>query len=287
MPSVASFNPATFVQGGLFNNVNVRIVKARTAYLNYGSGHNTGNPIPGVIIAFQDITSGEIYQDALYSAGQKLIPSQDGRFLGSNEDGAAVGTQTNLGAFIQSLAKVGVPIPLLQDGDASKLVGLEIHVSRVKASTLTGRTPEAGQKDSEIAIATKLLRLPGEGSAPQFTGAPAAAPAPAAPATPPWAPAPAAPPAPAPAPAPAAPAAPAATASVSADTVSKLGAFIREVMNGQPSMPAASASSSVFMKLMGDNAIPLQEKQAAMQFITNPSFLATIGLRTDGVNILV
>lgn len=187
-----SLNPATFVQGGLLDDVDVEFVEAMWTGYNYGKEGGEDFLVLGVKMRAADGKDSDQY----FSAGNKehFQPSEDGQWLIPVGDKAAMTNSTNAAVFIASLVACGFPSDRLDSmGINAALAGTKVHVNRetVERKGLIknrpGRQGEDGkERPQERMIVTKLIALPGQTAAPaskpngkatQTAAAPAAAPA--------------------------------------------------------------------------------------------------------------
>ena len=160
----ASFMPNTFVDGSLFTNVDVVIEAARATMFQYPGATTAA---AGLLVSCREIATGVLHENQFWSAGAKLIPDSTGRFFIADGN-AAIAKGSNLGFFLASLAKVGVPATFLT-GDVQLLVGLRLRVERKKSSELAasmGVNRGGDMKDGEVLVATALRGLPGESAGP-------------------------------------------------------------------------------------------------------------------------
>ena len=176
---------------------NLRIQTARFVDFNYGG-------MSPMVTALQLIlmTDAGTVITQHYSCGPKerVNHTQDGRRLT-----APPAKTSNFGVLMQGVATAGFPQTLLQAGDIACLDGLYAYWDGVTIPRQGLNRPDgSAQRDTIVAVPTKIHQLPGQAggaaapAAPSMPGAPAAPGMPAAPA--PGMPAPGAPAAPAGAP---------------------------------------------------------------------------------------
>jgi hypothetical protein len=136
----------------------VRVVAACYKIHQYQPNKETGaqmDPFPALALTYQLMVDGKKEGDpelVTYKAGKlgKFAPSTDGEdpvgqdvddegpFLVSLEDGAAPNKKGGLMLFTAELVKWGFKESVLEEGDASALVGLEGHVTTKKMPGIDG-----------------------------------------------------------------------------------------------------------------------------------------------------
>jgi hypothetical protein len=171
-----SMNPATFVQGGLIDDVDVEILDARFCYYDYGKG---GEQFLMLGVQMKD-ADGKTH-DQYYSAGDKEFfePSVEGvggdgmdrkgGWLIPKGNKSAMGVSTNAGLFLASLVKEGFPVDRMEQLSITEaLVGSVLHVLRQAQpkrkgliKTGAGATGDS-QRDPDILLCSKVISLPGQ-----------------------------------------------------------------------------------------------------------------------------
>lgn len=156
----ATFDPTSFVQGGLLDDADVRIADAGFQVWNYNGG---GKDTTALRVAFED-AEGKTHEQ-FYSVGdpERFSPSDDGSKILLTGTATSINAGSNFAQFVKSLIDAGVPVSFFQTDDIKKLVDLRIHVNRVNQKERAGinNTRDNGQART-ILLATKLISLPGQ-----------------------------------------------------------------------------------------------------------------------------
>jgi hypothetical protein len=144
-----SLNPATFVKGGLINDVDVRILSARFASYDY-QGRLTGADqlVCALKLEYAPLDNLEDVHTDYLSFGKiaDFQPTEDGKGVES-VSGKMPNQDTVFHLFMQSMQEAGFSMAELDKGDISVLDGLEVHIVRRPAperwkALATGRRSE-------------------------------------------------------------------------------------------------------------------------------------------------
>lgn len=164
-----SLRPSTFSAGGLIDDIDVEIVRAR--FVQYDFEGKSDEPKLCILGVMKDNDGNEHPQ--YWSAGdlQFFVPSEDPK----NEDlngitcvqvgqKTALNGGTNAALFLNSLVQVGFPEDQLDAGDLRVLEGVKVHVNRVPQPKRNNLPKKTGQSDRDpmVLIATALIAMPGE-----------------------------------------------------------------------------------------------------------------------------
>lgn len=184
-----SFKPSETVTGGLVQDIDVRITKARYVVTDYNG------KAPQASLAAQFImepVDGGDEIDQLYSAGalNRFAPSNDNEtpLTQVGEEGiyvvaaegstaTALSRSSNFIFFIQELANAGYPEDRMGD-DISALEGTVMHIIRKPAPKREGFTPSepvAGAREKTILVPSKVLKFPWDAKGTKSKAATAAA----------------------------------------------------------------------------------------------------------------
>jgi hypothetical protein len=161
-PKRLSMNPATFVQGGLMNDVDVEVTAARWMMFDYGG---TSAEVPALEFTLKNLDDeSEETQNWSAGAAKDFEPSDDGEYL--TAVGAATGLRKSCNAahLLESLRSCSYDAAKL-DAPASAFVGLRMHVVRKPAperEDMEGREKKEGGRKPTILVCTKIIRTPWE-----------------------------------------------------------------------------------------------------------------------------
>lgn len=169
-----SLRPSTFTEGGLLDDVDVRVTAASFLLYDYGGKSTRGvSPALGLTITHQEGDETK-ENDQYFSAGDAayFYPSKDnaskssdnmGDYLIPIGDKQGLNGNTNLAKFLTSLVNAGYPEDKLDNFKASDLVGLEFHLKReaVKRTGLIRTGPNANREQTVITV-SKIIKLPWE-----------------------------------------------------------------------------------------------------------------------------
>jgi hypothetical protein len=123
----------------------------------------------------EDAYQARLHPSQSYSLGAKagddFIISEDGYGLIPQSDDAAIRKDCKAGTVIASLQNEGLPKPILQAGDFSKVIGLNAHWKRVpdkerNFGDIPGRKQRVSKFPPSTLVCTKILGLPGTTSNP-------------------------------------------------------------------------------------------------------------------------
>lgn len=170
-----SFKPSETVTGGLLQDVDVRINKARYTVFDYNG--KAEKPALTVAIAMEPVDGGEEFVQ-YYSAGslERFAPSEtsdgsplssvgdEGCFVVPSEGSTAtqLSRSSNFIFFIQELVNASFPEDRIGD-DISVLEGTVMHVIRKAAPKREGGpAPVEGAREKTILVPSKVLKLPWE-----------------------------------------------------------------------------------------------------------------------------
>ncbi len=156
---------------GLFDNVDIRVTEVQfnlTPPDNYPAGGIFGwvsFDLLGDVPADQRALPKQAYSLGAQSAANYDI-SEDGYGLIPKSEYASIRKDSKWGTFLTALATQGLPKPILQAGDFSKLIGLEGHVNRIadKARTFAEERKQNAQAKKfppSTLVVTKIIALPG------------------------------------------------------------------------------------------------------------------------------
>lgn len=169
MAGALSLRPSTFSQGGLIDDVDVEISRAR--FVSYDFEGKSDTPKLCILGILKDNDGNEHPQ--YWSAGdlQYFVPSEDPKNADLNGitcvavgEKSALNGSTNAALFLNSLVQIGFPEDKLDEGDLRVLEGLKVHVNRVAQPKRNNLPQKPGQsnRDPMVLIATALIALPGE-----------------------------------------------------------------------------------------------------------------------------
>jgi len=176
-----SLRPEDAGEGGLFDDVTVRIEKARFESFNY-QGKSVA--APGIVLGLKDINDESDYEQ-FYSMGsaKDWTPSEDGTellYVGSAEN-PFIRKSTNGMHLITSIIDSGFP-PEDFYADVSAFEGMVCHMQRIPAPKRSGIAKKTGPDGKEYAdtilVVDKIVTLPGEAESKpkaKAAGAPAGA----------------------------------------------------------------------------------------------------------------
>lgn len=154
------FDPSTFVEGGLIDDINGKITDAKFTMYDY-NGKSDGGAVPalGIEIELEDGVKHESY----YSAGDAKFwaPSADGKTLTPTSDKTSLSKSSKLGIFLTELINAGFPVTKLQAGDITCLIGLQAHFVRKADKERKGLTRKDEKAQSTLCV-VKVISMPGE-----------------------------------------------------------------------------------------------------------------------------
>jgi len=173
-----SLRPSTFSQGGLIDDIDAEIVRARFVIYDYDG--KADRPALCVLLQLKDSEGQEHAQ--YYSAGDPayFVPSEDpkneelnGITLVQVGDKTSLNGGTNAALMLNSLVQAGFPEDKLDAGDLRAIEGLNAHFNRVpqpKRSGLPKKPGQEGKGDPMVLLITEINSLPGEQKAKPSSG---------------------------------------------------------------------------------------------------------------------
>jgi hypothetical protein len=176
---VASLAPSTFVQGGLFDDIDMRIVDA--AFCEWDYNGTIDHNVLALAVQFED-DEGKTY-DQYFSAGEltAFVPSDDGSSAVPVGNKSAMAAGSNFSMFIGSMVECGFPEDKLAEGNIKCIIGTKGHVNRIAQPKRQGLIRGAAKegRESTVVTFTSISELPGaapakKGLAKPGTGAKAA-----------------------------------------------------------------------------------------------------------------
>jgi len=145
--------------GGGFDDVDVEITDIRTDtyQMENKAKEVVASGVVGALIEFTNLENTELKFEDRYSAGGKVVPSDDGECFEAkgDDDHVGVADNTRWAVFSANLKQVGVPDALYAES-VKELIGLKGHIRRIK--------PPESCSFKEIGVFTKLISLPGGSS---------------------------------------------------------------------------------------------------------------------------
>ncbi len=136
-----SLNPADFVRGGLANDIDVEVVRARYDIFDYGGTVQGDASRFSLRLELRDLKTGEEFVEHL-TAGKPsdFVPSKEdgGKTMVSVSGKQQLNRDSNLFLFLQSIADLKIDMSPLADGDASRFDGFKFHLVRKPAPKRTG-----------------------------------------------------------------------------------------------------------------------------------------------------
>lgn len=160
-----SFNPDTFVEGGLVDDVDMFFKEAVFCLYDYNG--KVAESVLALGIKMVD-PEGKEY-DQYYSAGDKkyFVPSEDGKTLIPTGDKAGLNSNTNAAKLFKSLLDAGFPVAQLNTGNLRAIEGGTYHMVRVAQAERKGLVKNAKKEGPDtVLLVTKVVALPGEAKAP-------------------------------------------------------------------------------------------------------------------------
>ena len=155
---VISLNPADYVRGGLIQDIDVAVTRARWTEWDFNG--TITPPSLAACLEFEPLDGGEVHEEYL-SAGKLdfFAPNQenDGKTLVSQgKDHMTQGTKWHL--FIQSMADNGADLTVLNAGDISVIEGAKVHIVRKPAPPRPGMAKR--DKEEMMLVVDKVISLP-------------------------------------------------------------------------------------------------------------------------------
>lgn len=257
-------NPDQYTQGGLLDNVDVRVVDARFERFDY---NGTANEVPALCLMMVplDGSGSETAQHWPCGDLKDFVPGETGEFLElAREDGpSGIRLNTNLAALNKELILHGWPKDKFDSGSAKAYIGLEVHV--VRKTVKNDMAKEGEKKERQILLPSKIIKYPWENKARNTTtrntapaagsSTPAAASAAATPAT-------------------------AATIDWENSPHKQIvGDAITKLLAGSKSMPRIDIKKALIPAL---TSVPMAEKKTALLLVDSNPFLDSLSLMVDG-----
>jgi hypothetical protein len=164
--SPVSFNPKTFVEGGLIDDVDVEFVEVQFCQYDY---NGASDPVLALGVKMRAEQDGQLKDfDQYYSAGslEHFVPSADGYGLEPVGGKTSLNSNTNTAKFFQSLleASNGGLEEVLNSGNVAGLVGLKCHVARVAQPKRSGiiRTGKNADREATVLLVNRIIAYPGQ-----------------------------------------------------------------------------------------------------------------------------
>lgn len=174
--NLISFDPSTFVEGGLPDDLDV--VWKEIQWCAYDYDGSVPEPVLalGIKMTYPDPDQpGKVKEvDQYYSAGDLafFVPSADGFSLVQAEGSgkSALNTNTNAAKLITSLmvASQGAVQQILASGSVQGLVGLQCHMKRMAQPKRSGivRTGKNANREATILLVERVIAMPGQAAPP-------------------------------------------------------------------------------------------------------------------------
>lgn len=172
----ASMVPSTFVEGGLWDDLDVEISDVAWTKFNFAK---EGNPamirlaLGCEFYPLEGLDAGKEPYQQMFSAGdlKYFVPSADdqGGYAIPVGDKQALNSNTNSSTFLISLFECATPeqhawlSEALAAGYCKNLVGLKLHLKRQPQKERKGLSQQEGQdRTPTVLLATNIIALPGE-----------------------------------------------------------------------------------------------------------------------------
>lgn len=166
-------NPDQYTQGGLLDNMDVRVTAAKYETFDY-NGTTSDVPALALTLIPLDGSGAESVQHWPCGDLKHFVPSDDGMTLepASPDAPASIRNNTNLATLLKEMVTLGMAKNKLDSGRADVFVGLEMHVARKKSPNQDtgGKDKPADAKDRQILLPTKIIKWPWENKKNQATG---------------------------------------------------------------------------------------------------------------------
>lgn len=164
-----SLNPQTFMEGGLFDDVDALFSEVQFCYYDYQG--KVSPPVLSLGINMRVNTDEGVKDFAQYysmgeETGNSFQPSADGFSLDAKPGStkSAPTKNSNFHQFMNSLLQAGFPVEQLQAGYVSCLVGVVAHVNRVaqpKRAGIIRKGPNA-DREQQILLVSRIVQMPGQ-----------------------------------------------------------------------------------------------------------------------------
>jgi hypothetical protein len=174
----ASMLPSTFVEGGLWDDLDVEISDIAWSKFNFAKEGAPQNLKLALILELWPLSGLEAGQQPFqqaFSGGdlKYFVPSadDDGAYPIAVGDKSALNSNTNAAMFTISLFECATPEQAawlanesgLASGNCKGLVGLKFHVKRMPQKERKGLSAQEGEQGPKsILLATNIIALPGE-----------------------------------------------------------------------------------------------------------------------------
>lgn len=170
-----SLNPQTFIEGGLIDDFDGKVLDARFCLYDYDGNVPGGALSLGMSVEYTDDQGAKKTMDQYWSAGDKkyFTPNEDGSELVAVGDKQALNMNTNAAKLLESLVKAGFPVAQLESGKITCLIGLEAHFNRVAQpkrqglSRLNSKNPD---REPSVLLISKVIKMPGGAAGPKPLG---------------------------------------------------------------------------------------------------------------------
>ena len=172
----ASMVPSTFVEGGLWDDLDVEISDIAWTKFNFAKEGAPAQLRLALGVEFwplEGLEPGKEPYQQMFSAGDLkfFVPSADdgGAYAIPVGDKTAMNSNTNAAAFLTSLFECATPEQnawlneALADGNSKALIGLQLHLKRQPQKERKGLSQqENSDRTPTVLLATNILALPGE-----------------------------------------------------------------------------------------------------------------------------
>lgn len=161
-----SFNPATFTEGGMIDNVWVRFSNGRASTFDY-KGKSSAGASPAVIYDLQIVDAqthqplpGAAPQEKVWTVGklEDFQPRANGVQFWSPSGKTGFNKSSNWAVFIRAAVQAGIPANVFDSGQVDALNGMVAFVQQVKTGGREGmRNTGAGEKaDGGTLVVTQI-----------------------------------------------------------------------------------------------------------------------------------
>jgi hypothetical protein len=172
----ASMVPSTFVEGGLWDDLDVEISDIAWTKFNFAKSDAAVNLRLALGCEFyplEGLEAGKEPYQQMFSAGdlKYFVPSADdeGAYAVPVGDKSAMNSNTNASMFIISLFECATPeqhawlSQELASGNCKALKGLKLHIKRQPQKERKGLSQQEGvDRTPTVMLATNIIALPGE-----------------------------------------------------------------------------------------------------------------------------
>jgi len=161
-----SFNPATFTEGGMIDNVWVRFSNGRASTFDY-KGKSSAGASPAVIYDLQIVDAqthqplpGAAPQEKVWTVGklEDFQPRANGVQFWSPSGKTGFNKSSNWAVFIRAAVQAGIPADVFNSGQVDALNGMVAFVQQVKTGGRESmRNTGAGEKaDGGTLVVTQI-----------------------------------------------------------------------------------------------------------------------------------